>query len=76
MSMACNIDARGKRVRFILGVLLAAAGVGLIVFWALPVGGAWAWIVSALGLIGGGFCVFEARAGWCAIRAMGLRTPV
>ena len=27
-------------------------------------------------LAGGAFAVFEARAGWCAVRAMGFRTPL
>ena len=76
MPLTCNIDARGKAVRLVYGVLLLAVGVVLLFAWALPAGSAWAWVVTALCLLGGAFAVFEARAGWCVVRAMGFRTPV
>ena len=77
MVFECNIDSRGKAVRFrlgilgvLVGILLAAslflAGVDLGVPWLLP-----------LGAFGGGlFALFEARTGWCIVRAMGFRTPI
>ena len=77
MAFKCNIDARGKAARFKLGMLgivtgiflaisLLLVGAGLNVLWLLP-----------LGAIGGGaFALFEARTGWCVVRAMGFRTPI
>jgi hypothetical protein len=76
MPLKCNIDAGGKRFRFLLGVLLAGLGVGLLLFWALPAGGLTAWIVTACCLGCGVFALFEARAGWCALRAMNVKTPL
>jgi uncharacterized membrane protein YccC len=74
MALTYNIDARGKRARFIIGVVLLGAGVGLLLLWAIPAGSSLAWIVTVICLVVGAFVVFEARAGWCAIRAMGMKT--
>ena len=74
--MQCNIDARGKRVRFVNGIAMLAVGIVLLLVWALPAGSALAWILTASALLGGAFLVFEARAGWCALRAMGFKTPI
>ena len=55
---------------------MLAGGLVMLLAWlvwdapaGLGLGGA------ALGC-GGGFVVFEGAAGWCALRAMGVRTPV
>lgn len=73
--MKCNIDSKGKAVRLIWGLgMLALATVlaGLILLDV--VGGGWAWAgVVALGLMGA-FGIYEARHGWCAVRAMGIKT--
>ena len=74
--MQCNIDAKGKVLRLVYGlVMIALAGVvaGLVLLDILPGGWVWAGVV-ALALLGG-FGVFEARAGWCVMRAMGFKTP-
>jgi hypothetical protein len=76
MALQCNIDAGGKRFRFLLGVLLLGLGVGLLLFWAWPAGGLTAWIITACCLVCGIFALFEARAGWCALRAMKVKTPL
>ena len=74
--MQCNIDAVGKAVRLKLGILAVTVGglisIGLLIFdfnfgieWIVP-----------LGLIGGGaFSMFEGWAGWCVVRAIGIKTP-
>jgi hypothetical protein len=75
--MKCNIDARGKRWRLISGVGCSAAGpvLGTLAF-ALD-RGFWGLLIGGAGLLAGGlFQVFEARKGWCAVRAMGFKTPV
>jgi hypothetical protein len=74
MPPQCNIDARGKAIRMVYGIVLAIAGASLILFWAIPHGGWTAWTVSSLMLLGGVFGIYEARAGWCAVRAMGFKT--
>ena len=74
MALACNIDSRGKAVRFRYGVVLLFLAVVLALAWALPTGSGLGWVVAGLLAAAGGFSLFEARAGWCAVRAMGFRT--
>ena len=78
MALTCNIDARGKAVRLRIGIVLTLVGImgalGIALF-GLP-GGTGAWLVVVALLTSGGFSIFEARAGWCAVRALGFRTPV
>ena len=74
--MTCNIDARGKRVRLVIGVATFAVGCVLLLAWAIPAASAVAWVVSAATIAGGAFAIFEARKGWCALRAMGFKTPI
>jgi len=74
MGLTCNIDARGKRARLINGIVLLLVGLLLAFFFAWPRENSLLWIISAGCILGGGFCVFEARAGWCAVRAMGFKT--
>lgn len=76
MPITCNITSRGRWARFIYGVLLIAAGTLLCTFWAHQSGSLLRWIVSIACIGGGIFAVFEARMGWCAIRAMGFKTPM
>ena len=75
--LECNIDARGKAVRLAGG--LVTVGIGLLLallsltdVLTLPNA---SYLVSAC-FLGGGFAIFEARAGWCALRAMGIKTPL
>ena len=75
--MQCNIDAKGKAVRLIYGLLMIAAGLLVAALTLAAVLTGWWWWLAAVGLIGAGaFGVFEARAGWCVMRAMGFKTPV
>ncbi|MGB0377212.1 MAG: hypothetical protein ACPGGE_00195 [Poseidonia sp.] len=73
----CNIDARGKVARFlgglgaIVGSLLLAALLATDVL-AFGLG----WYAVAGGIFGGAFAIFEARVGWCIVRAMGIKTPL
>jgi hypothetical protein len=76
MPLTCNIDACGKRARLINGLVLLAIGLALMVFLAWPSGTPWLWIVSGVCVLLGAFCIFEARAGWCALRAMKIKTPL
>tara|TARA_B100000925_G_scaffold95151_4_gene69282 strand:- start:7108 stop:7335 length:228 start_codon:yes stop_codon:yes gene_type:complete len=73
--MECNIDARGKAARLLGGIAGVMFGLALIALLALDVlSGLAASSVAAGSLFGGAFAIFEARAGWCVVRAMGIRT--
>jgi hypothetical protein len=76
MPLQCNIDSKGKAIRMVYGIVCVVVGIALMFLWARPAGGWVAWAVSLLLLLGGGFAIFESRAGWCAIRAMGFKTPL
>lgn len=71
--MQCNIDSKGRAMRLLLGLATIAAGVLVLVFGGtegVPLG-------IGLGCLAGGiFATVEGWAGWCAIRAMGFRTPL
>jgi len=74
--MQCNIDARGKTLRLQIGLgSLAAAGVLAVLCFNGVLQAAWWWCVVAGAALGGAFAVFEARVGWCAVRALGFKTP-
>jgi uncharacterized membrane protein HdeD (DUF308 family) len=75
--MQCNIDARGRRLRLISGILCLIVGIVLGILSIVLQKGFWVLLLAGLALLAGGlFQVYEARKGWCAIRAMGIKTPV
>ena len=76
--MQCNIDSRGKRARLISGMLTLTAGLIVLVLAAAAILPPhwWVWLIAGLAVVAGGFQIFEARAGWCVMRAMGFRTPM
>jgi len=76
MPLTCNIDSRGRVVRAIYGIILLLAGIALAYFWALPEQNIWHWVVAGLCGAAGAFGLFEARCGWCVVRAMGIKTPM
>ena len=73
MALVCNIDPRGRAIRYRIGFALLALG---------ALGGALAarfesrpgFVLASLLVAGGLFSLFEANRGWCAARAMGFRT--
>jgi hypothetical protein len=75
MQLKCNIDSRGKRARLVSGLIMVV--IAIFMGW-------WGWsahlrlvcaIAVVLGCVGL-FSIFEARAGWCALRAMRFKTPI
>jgi hypothetical protein len=76
MSLTCNIDARGKAVRLRIGIVGLAVGIAMLLGWALPTGGTLPWVIAATTLAGAALSIFEARAGWCVLRAMGFHTRI
>jgi len=91
MAFACNIDRRGRTLRTLAGAVTLGAGLVLVTMPILlaepPAESAanpqetadrtTAFLVAGIAACGGGaFMLFEGLVGWCAVRAMGFRTPV
>lgn len=75
--MQCNIDARGKALRLISGIIVTLIAIVLLVLRTMNViEGSWGWIAGGVLLALGGFQIFEAKAGWCVVRAMGIKTRI
>ena len=76
MAFTCNIDRRGRRVRGVVGGVVVLIGVGLAAAaWWTGLGLALG-VPAAAAILAGAFGLFEAANGWCAVRAMGFKTPV
>ena len=77
MQLACNIDAKGKLFRLIIGILSCSFGITLFILINTNVVTSSVYLLPALGSIFGGlFAVWEARAGWCLVRSLGIKTPI
>ena len=75
--MQCNIDARGKAVRLVWGLINLVGGlVFLVLFVTGTLTGHWVWALGVFMIAGGALGIFEARKGWCIVRAMGIKTPI
>ena len=74
MKLACNIDERGRSLRFWVGVALltVAAIVGFV--WASPAASYLGWAFTIGLALGGVFSVYESAVGWSVGRALGIRT--
>jgi hypothetical protein len=77
MALTCNIGAAGKAFRLKLGIALVSTGVILGLVMALDIlSSSIFWLPVAGCILGGVFTIWEARAGWCVVRAMGIRTSI
>lgn len=76
MGLTCNIDARGKLLRLWYGIALVVIGIVLLFAWALRSGTLLSWAITIACVLGGAFAIFESRKGWCALRAIGIKTPI
>ena len=76
MALKCNIGAAGKAARLRAGLLGVAGGLTLGLVTAVGVLPTLAWWAVLGSIAGGSFAIWEARAGWCVVRAMGFKTPV
>ena len=77
MAFACNIDARGQAARLKIGIKSVFIGIVagiLVLVGVLPTPLSWIPVVGMI--LAGAFTIWEARMGWCAIRAMGFRTKI
>jgi len=76
MERECNIDAKGKLFRFTIGIFSILSGIIIIslfnfnIFISEEI-----LIMGVFSIVGGLFSVWEAREGWCIVRAIGIRTP-
>ena len=75
--MQCNIGAKGKAARLKLGIM---AVIGSLMLTGLILAGVFSgtfwWFAAGCVAFGGAFSIWEARAGWCIVRAMGFKTPL
>ncbi|HVY30963.1 MAG TPA: hypothetical protein VHB79_30600 [Polyangiaceae bacterium] len=76
MALACNIDQRGRALRYRIGFMLLSLGVviGAVLLQLAP--GKVGWLIGGLLVTAGAFSLFEARNGWCVARAMGFKTRI
>ena len=77
MALECNIDARGKAVRMKLGIRMVIISVilaALTYFEIIPT--TLGWFATAAIFGGGAFTIWEARMGWCVLRATGFKTKI
>lgn len=75
MKLACNIDQRGRKARLVSGVIVDLCGVALILA-SLLVDSLGMLIAGILLFVTGSFMIFEGARGWCALRALGVKTPM
>ncbi|MAX45636.1 MAG: hypothetical protein CMB24_02440 [Euryarchaeota archaeon] len=75
--MQCNIGAKGKAARLKMGLmaLVGALALAAVILTGFIEGAIW-WYAVAATTFGGMFAIWEARAGWCIVRAMGFKTPL
>ena len=77
MAMECNIDSKGRVVRFITGIFAILSGIVLAILVSQGLLTSESYMFIIIGsILGGAFAMWEARAGWCVVRAIGIRTPL
>ena len=75
--MECNIDQKGRIARLYTGIVAIVFGIALALLTYLSVIPATlGWLAVAGSIFGGAFAIFEARKGWCIVRAVGIKTPL
>jgi hypothetical protein len=75
MKLTCNIDQRGRKARLVGGIIVGLCGVALIITGAL-LGSPGTLIAGIFLCVTGSFMIFEGARGWCALRALGIKTPI
>ena len=75
--MECNIDHKGRLARLYTGIIAIVFGIALALLTYISViPTALGWMAVAGSIFGGAFAIFEARKGWCIVRAIGIKTPL
>ena len=63
--------------RLYTGIVAIVFGIALALLTTLSVlPTTLGWIAVAGSIFGGAFAIFEARKGWCIVRAIGFKTPL
>jgi len=76
MQRTCNIGAKGKFLRLSLGLMSMFAGISLLTLANLDfIVSDKIFILGIISILGGLFSIWEAREGWCVVRAIGIKTP-
>ena len=75
MKLACNIDRRGRKARWVTGIIVDLCGAGLFLAGLFTHSRKMLWAGVVL-CVSGSFMVFEGLRGWCALRAIGIKTPL
>ena len=76
MERNCNIGSKGKLFRLIIGLLLVSVGIVLVSLFNYDVLISYtALTIGLMSIMGGLFAIWEAREGWCVVRAFGINTP-
>jgi hypothetical protein len=73
VALVCNIDQRGRAVRYRIGLTLVTLAVLLTVASRLLDKSLLLFVSAPLGAAGL-FSLFEANRSWCAVRALGFKT--
>jgi len=73
MALTCNINSKGRMLRLIAGFFIFFGGTILFVTNIPGTGTGWRLFQIFLTLLGV-FIMFEGVMGWCAVRAMGIKT--
>ncbi|GDY06339.1 hypothetical protein LBMAG51_11260 [Phycisphaerae bacterium] len=64
-------------MRIVIGAMIEGLGWLLLVLKFFgKIEGDWPWFFGAAAILGGMFMVVEGALGWCAVRAMGFKTPI
>ena len=74
--LKCNINRRGRVVRFYSGLFDLAIAIGFSLVAYLGMVASWGYVAAGVLAVIGVFTLFEAMRGWCVLRAMGFRTPL
>lgn len=76
MALQCNIERKGRWLRFWFGVACGVAAVGVVGLW--PARGnptpLWGWGLCGVFAVAAALCFFQAAQGWCIARAAGFKT--
>jgi hypothetical protein len=75
MKMECNIDQRGRTARIVTGSIFDLCGTIGVVLGIMNDKMLWI-VVGGVLMVAGGFMIFEGVKGWCAARALGIKTPM
>ena len=77
LPMGCNIDARGRAVRLLSGIVFLLVGAALSIHaWYGEGASTWVWVPGTLLVVIGAFQIYEGWVGWCVVRAMGFKTKI